>query len=136
MAPVRTWERSSSRVTSRTQCTSFSIVFPHMTKRLVRPVGVGGHDVADLHAMPDHDDAVDQELVQRAVGKRSRSSSPRALGVERLHRAGERLRIEVLPRVGVDLPLLGDETFLAAPRPWLAGHTRRRGSSRRTASSR
>jgi hypothetical protein len=94
MAPVRTWERSSSKVTSRTQWDLFSIVFPQMTKRLMRASGVGGHDVAELHVVAGHDDAVDQELHQRPLLRERRVVQPGAhLGAERLDRGGQCLQV-------------------------------------------
>src|SRR5881227_4442727 len=103
---------SSPRATSLTRCRPFSIVFPQMTKRLVGPIGGGRHDVADLHVVPDHDDAVDHEFHQRApLGESGALKPVPHLRAERLHRGRHRLQFEVLSRAGVDLPLLRHETL-------------------------
>src|SRR5437588_12522303 len=110
-APLRNRERSSPKVTSRSQW-RLSIVFPQMTKRLVGPIGGGRHDVADLHVVPDHDDAVDHEFHQRApLGESGALKPVPHLRAERLHRGRHRLQFEVLSRAGVDLPLLRHETL-------------------------
>ena len=91
------------------------MVFPQMTKRLVRAVGRGGHDVADHRIVPGHDDAIDQELHQRAPLQERGVVQPEAhLGAERLARGGQRLRVEVLARDSVDLPRLRHEAVLAS----------------------
>ena len=87
--PPHRWERSSPKVRPRSQWRP-SIVFPQMTKGLVRAVGVGGHDVADLHVVAGHDDAVDQDLHQRSPLRERRVIQPHAdVGAEGLDRGGQ-----------------------------------------------